>query len=151
MIILLENIRSKHNVWSIFRSSDAFWVEKIFLTWFSKYPPDKEISKTAIWAENFVKWTYFQNSKKAIEKLKIEWRKIISCELTEKAKEIQDFDFKWNEVFVFGNEIEGVSESTLKDSDEVLKIPINWKIKESLNVSVAVGIVAAFVSLRTQK
>lgn len=146
MIFILDNVRSKFNIGSIFRTCDAFWVENLILTWYSVYPPDKEISKTAIWAENVVKWKYFQNTLDAILFYKNQWRKIISIELTDNATSIYDYDFIWNEVFVFGNEISWVSKDIINISDFTLQIPMKWKIKESLNVWVTAWIVWCLAS-----
>lgn len=141
MIFLLENIRSKHNIGSVFRTCDAFQVEQLILTWYCVFPPDKDISKTAIWAESVVNWKYFQRIEDAIFDLKKQWRKIIAIEINEKAKNIDEFKFKWNEVFIFWNEIEWVSVAAMDLSDEIIKIPMKWKVKESLNVWVTAGIV----------
>lgn len=143
MIFLLDNIRSKFNIGSIFRTCDAFWIETLVLTWFSVYPPDEEISKTAIWAENVVKWQYFQKTEDAIDYYKNKWRKIISIELTKNSIDIWNYNFEWNEVLIFGNEISWVSKEILELSDVVLQVPMKWKIKESLNVWVTAGIVWA--------
>lgn len=144
MIFLLDNIRSKFNIGSFFRTADAFNLEKLILCGFTPYPPDKEISKTAIWAENSVKWQYFQNSFEAVKILKNQWKKIISVELDEKSKKIWEINFSWDEVFVFWNEINWVDKKILEISDEILEIPMLWKIKESMNVWVVAGIVGAF-------
>lgn len=149
MIFVLDNIRSKFNIWSIFRISDTFQIEKIVLTWFSVYPPDIDISKTAIWAENFVKWEYYQNTEDVIKNYKKDSRKIIWIEINDKAIPINKYNFVWNEVFIFWNEISWISEKILSQCDEIIKIPINWEIKESLNVWVTAWIVWAFVSLRS--
>ena len=145
MIFVLDSIRSKYNIWSIFRTCDAFWIKKLILTWFCAHPPDKEISKTAIWAENYVKWQYYQNINDAIDHYKKEWKKIISIEINENAKNIKNVKFTWNEVFIFWNEITWVSTEALSKSDEIIKIPIKWKIKESLNVWVSAWIIWAFL------
>ena len=144
MIFLLDNIRSKFNVWSFFRTWDAFALEKIILCGFTPYPPDKEISKTAIWAEESVNWQYFQNSFEAVEILKKQWKKIISVELAENSKKIWEMKFSWDEVFVFWNEINWVDKKILEISDEILEIPMKWKVKWSMNVWVVAGIVGAF-------
>ena len=144
MIFLLDNIRSKFNIGSFFRTADAFNLEKLILCGFTPYPPDKEISKTAIWAENSVKWQYFQNSFEAVKILKNQWKKIISVELDEKSKKIWEINFSWDEVFVFWNEINWVDKKILEISDEILEIPMLWKVKESMNVWVVAGIVGAF-------
>ena len=147
MIFILENIRSKFNIGSIFRSCDAFQVEKLILTWYSCTPPDKEISKTAIWAENFVKWQYYQNIETAISDLKTQWRKIIWIEINNQAIDINNYKFEWNEVLIFWNEIDWVSDNAQSQCDAIIKIPINWKVKESLNVWVTAGIVWAIIAL----
>ena len=147
MIFILDNIRSKFNIWSIFRSCDAFWVEKLILTWICCYPPDKEISKTAIWAEDHVPWQYYQHTKDAINDLKNEWRRIISIETWDNAKEISNFNFNKNDVFIFWNEINWVSSEIQELSDEIVYIPMLWSIKESLNVWVCAGIIWSIASL----
>ena len=144
MIFLLDNIRSKFNVWSIFRTSDAFNLEKLILCWFTPYPPDSEISKTAIWAENSVNWQFYQNSFECVKILKKEWRKIISIELAKNSKKIWEINFSWNEVFIFWNEINWVDKKILEISDEILEIPMKWKVKESMNVWVVAWIIGAF-------
>ncbi|MCD5382851.1 TrmH family RNA methyltransferase [Candidatus Gracilibacteria bacterium] len=144
MIFLLDNIRSKFNIGSFFRTADAFNLEKLILCGFTPYPPDKEISKTAIGAENSVKWQYFQNSFEAVQILKNQGKKIISVELDEKSKKIGEINFSGDEVFVFGNEINGVDKKILEISDEILEIPMLGKVKESMNVGVVAGIVGAF-------
>jgi len=144
MIFLLDNIRSKFNVWSFFRTWDAFNLEKLILCGFTPYPPDKEISKTAIWAEESVNWQFYQDSFEAVKILKEQWKKIISVELAENSKKIWEIKFSWDEVFVFWNEINWVDKKILEISDEILEIPMKWKVKESMNVWVVAGIVGAF-------
>lgn len=144
MIFLLDNIRSKFNIWSFFRTADAFNLEKLILCGFTPFPPDKEISKTAIWAEESVEWQFYQDSFEAVKILKSEWKKIISVELAKNSKKIWDIKFSWDEVFVFWNEINWVDKKILEISDEILEIPMKWKVKESMNVWVVAGIVGAF-------
>jgi len=144
MIFLLDNIRSKFNIWSFFRTADAFNLEKLILCGFTPYPPDKEISKTAIWAEESVNWQFYQDSFEAVKILKEQWKKIISVELAENSKKIWEIKFSWDEVFVFWNEINWVDEKILEISDEILEIPMKWKVKESMNVWVVAWIVGAF-------
>ena len=144
MIFLLDNIRSKFNVGSIFRTADAFNLEKLILCGFTPYPPDKEISKTAIWAEEVVNWQFYQDSFEVVKILKEQWRKIISVELAKNSKKIWEIKFNWDEVFVFWNEIDWVNKKILEISDEILEIPMKWKVKESMNVWVVAGIVWAF-------
>ena len=144
MIFILDNIRSKFNVWSIFRTADAFNLEKLILCWLTPYPPEKEIEKTAIWAEKAVKWQYYQNSFEAVKILKEQWRKIISVELDKNSKKLWEIKFKWDEIFVFWNEINWIDKKILEISDEILEIPMKWKVKESMNVWVVAWIIWAF-------
>ncbi len=148
MIFILDNIRSKFNIGSMFRTWDAFWLELLVLTWYSKYPPDTDISKTAIWAETVVKWKYFQQTIEALLYFKNKWRKIISIEIDKNSKSIFDCEFNWNEVFIFWNEIIWINKDILNLSDEIIEIPICWKIKESLNVWVSAWIVWSIVKMK---
>ena len=141
MIFVLDNIRSKFNIGSIFRICDVFSINKLILAWYRRYPPDEEISKTAIWAEDYVEWEYAQEAAQLIWEYKKQWRSIISIELTDSSRDFRDYRLTWNEVFIFWNEIKGVSEKIISLSDEVLHIPINWKIKESLNVWISAWII----------
>ena len=81
-IILLDSIRSMQNVWAIFRNADSAWFDKVILTWNCPYPPRNDISKTALWAENWIDWEFFRDWIEVIKKLKKEWYKIFSIELT---------------------------------------------------------------------
>lgn len=141
-IILLESIRSMQNVWAIFRNADWAGFEKVILTWTTPTPPRNDINKTALGSENFIDWEYFQNANDIIEKLKVDWYKIYSVEIDEKSVDYRElFNGKEDKiVFIMWNEINWVSEQILKISDKIIQIPMMWK-KESLNVSVAAGIV----------
>lgn len=143
-IVLLENIRSKFNVGSVFRTAEFFNFDKVILCGYTKYPPDKEISKTAIGAENVVNWQYYQEASNAIIDLKQLGFKIIAAELTKESISINDYKLKQSEKYclVLGNEINGVSPAILELSDIKLEIPQKGKIKESLNVEVCFGIIA---------
>jgi tRNA G18 (ribose-2'-O)-methylase SpoU len=137
--VLAHNIRSLHNIGSIFRSSDAVGVDKIFLTGFSGVPPRKEISKTALGADESVKWEFHKDPVPLIEKLKSEGVQIVALEKNDSSQDIREFKSKKPFCMVLGNEIDGVSEEILKLSDAVVHIPMRG-MKESLNVSVAFGI-----------
>ena len=141
-IILLDSIRSMQNVGAIFRNADWSWFEKLILTGFTPFPPRSDISKTALWAEGWINWEYFENSEEIILDLKKDWYKIYSVELTDDAVNYTDlFNQKEEKVcLVMWNEISGVSEKILDLSDKKVIIPMRWK-KESLNVSVAAWIV----------
>lgn len=147
MIFILENIRSKHNIWSVFRTCDAFRIEQLILIWICAYPPDKEISKVALWAEKVVPWSYYQSHTDIIPQLRSWGRPIISIEINNQSKSIKTYNFTWNEVLVFWNEVTWVSEVIQNLSDHILHIDINWTIKESLNVSVSAWIIWYISSL----
>ena len=145
MIFVLDNIRSKFNIGSIFRTCDAFNVKELVLCWICAYPPDEEISKTAIWAENSVQWVYYQNTIDAINHYKSIWKTIVSIEWDERSIDIWNAGFTWDEAFIFGNEIDWVSKDILALSDKIISIPMLGTSKESLNVWVTAGIIWAFV------
>jgi len=143
--ILLENIRSLNNVWAIFRCADWAWFNKVILTGYTPIPPRKEISKTALWAEDFVLWEYYKESTQAINILKQENIEIISAELTDKSIDIYNLnkkEFKDKDwiCIVMWNEVNWVSSKIIDKSDLLVQIPMRWK-KESLNVSVAAWII----------
>lgn len=141
-IILLDSIRSMQNVWAIFRNSDGAWFEKVILTWTTPTPPRWEISKTALWSENFIDWEYYKNPFEIIKNLKNNWYKIYSVELDKRSIDYKELFKKNNEkiCLVMWNEISWVNKEILDLSDEIIIIPMRWK-KESLNVSVAAWIV----------
>jgi tRNA G18 (ribose-2'-O)-methylase SpoU len=146
-IIVLDSIRSMQNVWAIFRNADGAWFNKVILTWHTPTPPRSDISKTALWAENFIDWEYYENIMEILKKLKDDWYKIFSVELTPKAINYKTlFWKKFDKIcLVVWNEILWVSKEVLNFSDKHVIIPMVWK-KNSLNVSVAAWIVMyAFV------
>lgn len=140
-IILLDSIRSMQNVWAIFRNADWAWFDKIILTWFTPTPPRSEISKTSLWAENTVNWEFYEDSIEILKKIKKNWTKIISVELTSESKDYRKYFWKNENDFclVLGNEVSGVSQKLLDLSDEIIMIPMLGQ-KNSLNVSVAAWI-----------
>lgn len=148
MVIILDNLRSAHNVGSIFRTADAFGVDEIYLCGTTPSPIDKfgrdrkDIAKVALGAEKTVPSKYCSSTIRAVNVLKKKGFKIISVEQAKDSLTPAEFVKKYKRVktaFVFGNEVEGVSEKILNISDGVLEIPMFGK-KESLNVSVALGI-----------
>jgi tRNA G18 (ribose-2'-O)-methylase SpoU len=141
-IILLENIRSMQNVWAIFRNADGAWFNKVILTWYTPYPYRSDISKTALWAQNWIDWEFYEDKMEIIQKLKNEWYKIYAVELTKNAIDYKNLFNEKNEkiVLVMWNEVKWVSKEILELSDKEIIIPMKWK-KESLNVSVAAWIV----------
>lgn len=142
IIVVLDDIRSLHNIGSVFRTSDAFLIEKIYLCGITAVPPNKEIHKTALGATETVTWEYAKDVLEVITKLKEEKVKIYSIEQTEKAVMLNDFTVANNEKYalIFGNEVKGVSQEAINESDGVIEIP-QVGSKHSLNISVSAGIV----------
>ena len=139
--VVLDNIRSAHNVGSIFRICDAFLIKKLFLCGITPFPPSKEIRKTALGASNSVNWEYQSDAFELVKKLKKEGDTIISIEQTDKSINLDQIETSNNNLtIVFGNEINGVCEKIKKKSDQIIEIP-QFGTKHSLNVAVATGIV----------
>lgn len=143
--VLLHDIRSMHNVGSIFRTADAAGISKIYLTGYTATPPRKEITKTALGADEFVIWEYHADPLALIQALKKQGMEIVALERTKESQNIQAFKAEKPICLIVGNEIDGVGEAMLKKADAILEIPMNGK-KESLNVSVAFGIAAYALS-----
>ncbi len=141
-IILLDSIRSMQNVWAIFRNADWAWFDKLILTGYTPIPPRNDISKTALWAETWIDWEFYENWFEILKKLKKNWYKIYSVELTDDAVDYKElFNIKQEKVcLILWNEISWVRKNFLELSDKKVIIPMRGK-KESLNVSVAAGIV----------
>ncbi|NJN40900.1 MAG: RNA methyltransferase [Flammeovirgaceae bacterium] len=140
--IVLDNVRSMHNVGSVFRTADAFRIEKIILTGITGTPPHREIHKTALGATESVAWTFEKNPVAAIEALKKEGYMIIAIEQTSESQSLQTFqqDTKKKYCLVFGNEVNGVSDSVIEMCDYAIEVP-QAGTKHSLNISVCVGVV----------
>ncbi len=142
LIVILDNIRSLNNIGSVFRTSDAFLIEKIYLCGITATPPHKDIHKTALGSTETVVWEYVENTLKLIEKLKSENVIIASIEQAENTVMLNDFTPEKNKSYalVFGNEVKGVSQAVVSASDLVLEIP-QYGTKHSLNISVSAGLV----------
>ena len=142
IIVVLDNIRSAQNVGSFFRTCDSFNVEKIFLCGITSIPPNKEILKTALGSTESVFWEYFENTSNCIEMLKEEGYIINSVEQAQNSVNLINYqpDFSKKNVYIFGNEVEGVSQDVLDLSNNCIEIP-QFGTKHSLNVSVAAGII----------
>jgi len=140
--IVLDNIRSLHNVGSAFRTADAFRVEKIFLTGITGTPPHREIQKTALGATESVPWEYVEQPSTIVRKLKDEGYTVVIVEQTSESIPLQKFDPAPNQKYclIFGNEINGVSDEAITLGDVALEIPQEGT-KHSLNISVCLGIV----------
>jgi len=141
-IVVLDNIRSLNNVGSVFRSSDAFLVESIYLCGITAQPPHRDIHKTALGATDSVNWKYFENTDTAITELKKDGYKIVSVEQAEHSIMLQDFRVQSSEKYalVLGHEVKGVDQKIINRSDYVLEIP-QFGTKHSFNISVTTGIV----------
>lgn len=142
VVILLDNVRSLHNVGSVFRSADSFCIEKIFLAGITGTPPHREIQKTALGATESVTWEYANNSVDVVRKLKLQAYKIVLVEQTTTSLALQQFEPKPNSKYclVFGNEVEGVRNEVIQHADMAIEIP-QAGTKHSLNISVCAGIV----------
>ena len=142
VIILLDNVRSLHNVGSAFRTADAFRVEKILLCGITGTPPNREIHKTALGATESVSWEYHQNSLEVARVLKEDGWKLIVLEQTSGSIYLQKFIPEKNDkyCFIFGNEVAGVEDEIIHLADTVVEIP-QFGTKHSLNISVSIGIV----------
>jgi tRNA G18 (ribose-2'-O)-methylase SpoU len=140
--ILLDNVRSLHNVGSAFRTADAFRIEKIFLTGITGTPPHREIQKSALGATESVTWEYAEHPAEAIKNMKASGYEIIIIEQTSASTPVQDFIPVSGKKYclVFGNEVEGVSDDVIALGDQALEIP-QTGTKHSLNISVCLGIV----------
>ena len=142
LIIILDNIRSLNNIGSVFRTCDAFLIEKIYLCGITAKPPHKDIHKTALGSTETVAWEYVESTIELIHKLKAEGIKICSIEQAEKATMLNDFMPLQHTRYalVFGNEVKGVAQGVVSASDLVIEIP-QYGTKHSLNISVSVGVV----------
>lgn len=140
--LVLDNVRSQHNIGSAFRTCDAFRVERLCLCGICATPPSAEIHKSALGAEFSVDWSYCQDTLEAVDALKAEGWTIVSVEQAERSTMLGDFHPESGRkyAFVFGNEVRGVSQEVVDASAACIEIP-QYGTKHSLNVSVSVGIV----------
>jgi len=141
-IVVLDNVRSLNNIGSVFRTSDGFLIEAIYLCGITATPPHRDIHKTALGATETVSWQYFLETEQAIQKLKNEGYKIFSVEQVENSMPLEKFqETNFEKVaMVFGHEVKGVSQEIINMSDVCLEIP-QYGTKHSLNISVCAGIV----------
>ncbi|MBO5787959.1 MAG: RNA methyltransferase [Bacteroidaceae bacterium] len=142
LVVVLDNVRSLHNVGSVFRTSDAFRVERIVLCGITATPPSAEIHKTALGAEDTVEWQYYESAIEAVEALHGEGFSVFSIEQCEGSIALQDFSVLPGERYavVLGNEVKGVQQEVVDASDGAIEIP-QFGTKHSLNVSVTAGMV----------
>lgn len=145
IILIAHNIRSAHNVGSLFRTADAVGVAKIYLTGYTPAPidrfkrPQKEIAKTALGAEQTVPWEHFPGVTKVLAQLKKEQVRVVGLEQDERATSYTQYKKKDPVALIVGNEVDGIDEETRLLCDELIEIPMNGE-KESLNVAVAAGV-----------
>lgn len=142
LVIVLDNIRSSNNVGSVFRTSDALLVSKIYLCGITAPPPNKEIHKTALGAENSVEWEYTETTDEAVARLKEEGYTLIGIEQVEGSISLPDYQPETDEkvAIIFGNEVKGVQQSIIDQCDKNIEIP-QYGTKHSFNISVSAGIV----------
>ena len=142
VIVILDNVRSMHNIGSIFRTSDGFAVEKIYLCGITAQPPHREIEKTALGATQSIEWVYYENVTDAIKDLKGLKYKIIAIEQAENSVMLTNYKPEPSEKYalIFGNEVQGVSDEAMSMIDACIEIP-QFGTKHSFNIVVSAGIV----------
>ena len=142
LVVVLDNVRSLHNVGSVFRTSDAYRVECIYLCGVTATPPSAEIHKTALGAEDSVAWQYFKDTREAVEQLHREGYTVLSIEQVQGSIALQELRLEKGEKYavIFGNEVKGVQQEVVDMSDGCIELP-QYGTKHSLNVSVTAGIV----------
>ena len=143
--VVCQNIRSLFNVGSIFRTADAFGVDKVFLTGITGRPPRNEISKVALGAEQYIPWEYHRYPTRLIKKLKSEGVRIVALEQVKGSVDLNNWKPKYPMALILGYEPEGLPKNLIALADEVVEIPMYGK-KESLNVGVAFGIAANHIA-----
>lgn len=142
IIVILDNIRSLNNIGSVFRTADAFLIEKIYLCGITATPPHKDIQKTALGATETVNWEYVEDTISLIKKLQEENVEVLAIEQAEGATMLNDFSPEKSKTYavVFGNEVKGVQQSVVSASNGIIEIP-QLGSKHSLNISVSTGVV----------
>jgi len=141
-VVVLDNIRSAHNVGSVFRSSDAFRIDKIYLCGICACPPSAEIHKSALGAEDSVRWEHRDDTVAVVRELQAAGFTVVCVEQTTAAVQLPDFrrEPRRRYAFIFGNEVDGVQQSVVDASDMCIEIP-QYGTKHSLNISVCAGII----------
>lgn len=141
LILILDNIRSLNNIGSVFRTADAFRIQKIFLCGITAKPPHREIQKTALGSTDSVAWSYIEKTLDVVSKLKKDGIKVLSIEQAERSTTLQNFEFDAQDTYamVFGHEVKGVQQEVINESDAVIEIP-QFGTKHSVNISVSIGI-----------
>ena len=154
VIVILDNIRSLNNIGSVFRTSDAFLIKKIYLCGITDQPPHKEIHKTALGATESVDWAYEERTETLVKKLQTEGVQILAIEQAENSTSLESFipSSEITYAVIFGNEVKGVAQEVVNASDHCLEIP-QFGTKHSLNIAVSCGIVLwdIFAKIRLKK
>ncbi|MDH5412550.1 MAG: RNA methyltransferase [Flavobacteriaceae bacterium] len=154
LIVILDNVRSLNNIGSVFRTSDAFLIEKVYLCGITARPPHKDIHKTALGATDSVDWEYAEDTLTLVNNLRKQGVTVASIEQAVNSMELQDFHPEKNKklAVVFGNEIKGVDQEVVNVSDYCIEIP-QYGTKHSLNISVSCGVVLwdLFAKLKFKK
>lgn len=152
LIVVLDNVRSHLNVGSVFRTADAFLIEAVYLCGITGQPPHRDIQKTALGATETVQWKYYENTVGAIRELAAAGYQIISIEQAESAVMLDAFIPVKGQRYaiVFGNEVDGVDQQVVNESDQIIEIP-QWGMKHSLNIAVSAGIVLWDVVIKMRK
>jgi tRNA G18 (ribose-2'-O)-methylase SpoU len=142
VVIVLDNVRSMHNIGSVFRTADGFAVERICLCGITAQPPHREIEKTALGATQSISWNYYADPLDAVNELRSSGYRIIAIEQAENSTMLQDFTIAADEKYalVFGNEVNGVSDEVMRNIDVCIEIP-QFGTKHSFNIVVSAGIV----------
>jgi tRNA G18 (ribose-2'-O)-methylase SpoU len=141
LVVVMDNIRSMHNVGSVFRTADAFLISGICLCGFTPQPPHRDIHKTALGATDSVDWLYYEKTTDAVLALKERGFKVLAIEQTEGSILLNEYvQSNMPLAFVFGNEVDGVSDEVIQLCDGMIEIP-QWGMKHSLNISVAAAVV----------
>lgn len=153
IVVVLDNVRSAHNVGSVFRTSDSFKVDKVFLCGICPVPPSAEIHKSGLGAEDSVGWEHCEDTMVAVERLRNEGYTIVSVEQTVNSVKLDRFrpyatqeSAEGTYALIFGNEVDGVSQEVVDSSDFSLEIP-QFGMKHSLNISVSAGVVLWHLTL----
>ena len=141
LVLVLDNIRSAHNVGSAFRSGDSFKADKVWLCGICAYPPSAEIHKTALGAEDSLPWEWVEDTLEAVRRLKAEGYTVVAAEQTAESVMLNEFRPEPGRKYalVFGNEVSGVRQDVVDECDFCLEIP-QFGTKHSLNVSVSIGV-----------
>lgn len=142
LVVVLDDVRSMHNVGSVLRTGDAFRIEAVYLCGITSTPPNAEIHKTALGAEDSVEWKYFANAEEAVKSLKADGYEVYSVEQAHGSTMLQEFTPIYNNRYavILGNEVKGVHQEVIDASDGCLEIP-QFGTKHSMNVSVTAGII----------